>query len=284
MISAELKTINTENGHAITASFFRPEGEAKATVLMVPAMGASQKYYAPLAAWLAAQGFVVATFDYSGTGLSRNSDLRKLDINIIDWAQFDCHAMIKAISVEAPDKPLYWLGHSLGGQILGFVPNWGNISKAVNIASGSGYWLESSPSLKWKVWWLWYVVAPLSIRLFGYFPGKRLGMVGDLPRGVMAQWRRWCLDPNYAVGAEGAEAKALFAAVRVPITSLSFADDEFMSARNTESLHGFYVNSQRLMKRIAPKDIGVKRIGHFGFFKERFEQSLWQAYLLPELS
>ena len=107
MISADLQKITTQNSNVISASFFRPEGEAKASVLIVPAMGASQKYYAPLAAWLASQGFLVATFDYSGTGLSRHVDLRKLKVNIIDWARFDCHAMVDTISAEAPDKPLY---------------------------------------------------------------------------------------------------------------------------------------------------------------------------------
>lgn len=284
MISADLQKITTQNGHAISASFFRPVGEAKASVLIVSAMGTSQKYYAPLAAWLALQGFLVATFDYSGTGLSRQVDLRELKVNIVDWAQFDCHAMVNAISTEAPDRPLYWLGHSLGGQILGFVPNRDRVAKAVTIACGSGYWLENSPSLRWKVWWMWYVMVPLTTRLFGYFPGKRLRKVGDLPRGVIEQWRRWCLDPDYAVGAEGAKVKAQFAAVCTPITSISFADDELMSARNTESLHGFYVNAPKIMKRIAPGDIGVTRIGHFGFFNARFEQSLWQAHLLPELA
>jgi predicted alpha/beta hydrolase len=60
-------------------------------------------------------------------------------------------------------------------------------------------------------------------------------------------------------------------------------DDEFMSARYIESLLEFYVNSPRVKKRIAPKEIGVERIGHFGFFRPQFSQSLWRAYLLPEL-
>ena len=284
MIFADRQIITTENSHAISASFFRPEGDAKALVLIVPAMGTSQKYYVPFATWLASQGFLAASFDFSGTGLSRQVDLRKHRGNIIDWAQFECHAMVNAISSKVPDKPLYWVGHSLGGQILGFVPNRDRVTKAITIASGSGYWIETPPSLKWKVWMLWYVIAPFSTWLFGYFPGNRLRMVGDLPRGVMEQWRRWCLHPEYAVGAEGAGIRAQFAAVQSPITSFSFSDDELMSARNIESLHGFYVNAPRIMKRIAPGDIGVERIGHFGFFNARFERSLWQAYLLPELS
>ena len=72
--------------------------------------------------------------------------------------------------------------------------------------------------------------------------------------------------------------------METPIVSLSFTDDEFMSLRNTESIHGQYANARRTMKRIAPKEIGEKHIGHFGFFKPKYEHSLWHAHLLPELT
>lgn len=278
------QVIATKKGNTVLATFFHPDATQRAAVLIVPAMGVSQSYYAPFAGWLATQGYLVATFDYAGTGRSTNGDIRKLKLTIVDWARFDCDAMISAVSALAPNEPLYWLGHSLGGQILGFVPDNSRITKAVTIATGSGYWMENAPGIKWKAWWLWYFVAPLAIRIFGYFPGKRLRKVGDLPCGVMNQWRQWCINPDYAVGAEGPEARAKFAAVTIPITSLSFADDEMMSARNTASLHGFYVNSAKTMKCISPRDIGAKRIGHFGFFNTRFEESLWHTQFLPELS
>ena len=92
------------------------------------------------------------------------------------------------------------------------------------------------------------------------------------------------VDAEYAVGVEGNAVRAAYAAVRAPIVSLSFADDEMMSAANTESIHGFYSGAPRTMKRIAPRDIGVKRIGHFGFFRAAFESTLWRAHLLPELA
>ncbi len=284
MPATHQQSVTTGNGCTIQATFFHPEGEAKAKVLVVPAMGVNQGYYAPLAAWLAGEGYLVATFDYAGTGLSSVGDIRQLDVDIIDWAHFDCGAMIAAISAITPDTPLYWIGHSLGGQILGLVPGRDRIAKFVTVAAGSGYWIENAPRLKRKVWWLWYFVAPLATRAFGYFPGKRLGMVGDLPRGVMMQWRRWCLNPEYVVGAEGPEVRAAYAALSTPITSLSLEDDEMMSARNVASLHGFYANAPRTMKRISPKDVGATRIGHFGFFNARFESALWQTYLLPELA
>lgn len=276
--------IATADGHSIVARRFEPASTPKGAVLIAPAMAVPQEYYAPFATWLATQGYAVATFDYRGIGLSRRGGLRGLKVDILDWARADCAAMIEFMAAVAPNQKLYWVGHSLGGQILPFVPNRDNVTKMITVATGSGYWRENSPSLKRFAWWLWYVAAPLAVRIFGYFPGRRLRKVGDLPRGVMEQWRQWCLNRDYAVGVEGPSARSLYASLRLPIVSLSFTDDEYMSARNTESIHGFYVNAALQMKRIAPQDVGAESIGHFGFFKPKYQAGLWSSYFLPELS
>ncbi len=36
-----------------------------------------------------------------------------------------------------------------------------------------------------------------------------------------------------------------------------------------------YTGTQRSFERITPADVGVKRIGHFGFFREQFSHNLW---------
>jgi predicted alpha/beta hydrolase len=277
------QAVTATDGVRIAARFLHPEGPARGAVLIVPAMGTPQNYYYPFAAWLAKQGLLAATFDYRGTGASRPRQLRGFHADILDWARLDCAAMIDALAAQSSGMPLYWVGHSLGGQILALVPNRERIAKAVTIATGSGYWRETVPALRPKAFWLFYVVTPVVLTLFGYFPGKALRKIGDLPKGAMAQWRRWCLDRDYSFGAEGDEVRAQYAAVRTPIVSLSFADDEMMSLRNTEAMHGYYSGAPRRMKRIAPQDIGAPRIGHFGFFRPAFEASLWRQHLLPEL-
>lgn len=275
-------TLKTSDGQEIAARFFTPRQAPLGSVLVAPAMGVPQTYYEPFARWLAEQGFLTGTFDYRGTGRSAPATLRGFDADIVDWGQLDAQAMVDALAERAPESPLTWVGHSVGGQLLPFVMRREKIDKVVTVACGSGYWRENSPPLKRRVWLLWYIVAPVALPLCGYFPGRRLKMVGDLPAPMMAQWRRWCLHPEYAAGAEpGAREK--FAAVNTPIVSLSFTDDEFMSARNTESLHGFYRNAPRTMVRIAPDDAGIRRIGHFGFFRPSNEEPLWKRYLLPEL-
>lgn len=276
-------TIHAADGHALAARFFSPGDVAKGAVLIVPAMGVSQEYYADFANWLAMRGYAAATFDYRGMGHSRRGSLRGFKADIFDWAKLDCTAAADALTARFPDVPLYWIGHSLGGQIIPFFPHHDRLKKAITVATGSGYWLQNTWTLRTYVWWLWYFVVPVALPLFGYFPGRTLKKVGDLPRDVMAQWRRWCMNREYAVGVEGEPVRRQFAAVKTPIVSLSFTDDEFMSAKNTESLHGFYTNAQRKMKRIAPKDIGARGIGHFGFFRHRFADTLWAKHLLPEL-
>ncbi|MFN7643314.1 MAG: hypothetical protein ACK5PW_09570 [Burkholderiales bacterium] len=50
-------------------------------------------------------------------------------------------------------------------------------------------------------------------------------------------------SPDYVASAEGAAARERFDAVRTPIVSLSFTDDEMMSARSIASLHALYTNA-----------------------------------------
>ena len=279
----EKLTLETADRVAIAAALFRPDFAPRGAVLLASAMGVPQSYYAPLAAWLAGEGFTVLTFDYRGIGASRPKRLRGFRADVLDWARLDCGRALAALESSAPGAPLFWLGHSLGGQIFPFAPGHERVSKMVTVATGSGWWRENAPRLRSYVWALWWVAVPLSMPLFGYFPGRLLNMVGDLPRGVMAQWRRWCLDPEYAAGVVPG-ARELYAAVRTPITSISFTDDDYMSERNVASIHSFYSGAPRRMLRIAPAEVGERAIGHFGFFRPRCEASLWRPLLLPELA
>jgi predicted alpha/beta hydrolase len=273
-----LTTIAMPAGTALVCRTFRCSGSPKAAVIVPSAMGVAQKFYTQFAQWLAGQGYQVTTFDYRGIGLSAPRSLRGYPVTIFDWAQ-DCAAIIDAVKAQLPEAPLHWVGHSLGGQLLGLIPNRERIDRVITVATGTGYWLENAWRTKSMVWWLWFIVVPVALRIADYFPGKRLRKIGNLPRGVMAQWRRWCLSREYVVGAEGENVREAYASVRMPMLSLSFTDDEMMSARGIKSLHGLYVNAPVEYRRIAPPEIGAKRIGHFGFFRPQFERTLWPLVL-----
>ena len=174
----------------------------------------------------------------------------------------------------APRLPLLYLGHSLGGQVLGVLPDAGRVRAALTVTAGSGYY-KLNDRMRRRVRILWFAAIPALTPLCGYFPGARLRKVGDLPKGVVLQWRRWCLDPRYHVGAEGPAVREQFEAVRFPLVALSLTDDELMTERGTRVLVDCYANAPRRVERVAPADVAARRIGHFGFFRDAFAPTLW---------
>ena len=270
--------LDSTDGAPLAARFYAGNG-TKGAVLIGGATGVRQEYYAAFAQWLSAQGFAAMTFDYRGMGDSRSAaqtkSLRGLDADLFTWAR-DYDTAIDALRERvAADVPLYLIGHSLGAQLPGLLRNRERIDGLLSIAAGSGYWRDNAPRLKRIVPYFWHVLVPVATALFGYFPGKRLGKVGNLPRGVILQWRRWCMDPRYVVGAEGEKVRAQYAQVRCPVVALSITDDELMTERGTHVLIDSYANAPRRVERIAPADLEVERIGHFGFFRDQFRSSLW---------
>jgi predicted alpha/beta hydrolase len=274
----------TENNNQVSATFIDPAGEIKAVIVIASALGVDKSFYQNFALWLVELGYRVVTFDYSFMDVSSLERYKKAEVTITDWAIFDCKKVLETVCDEAQGKEIYWIGHSLGGQITGMIPNIHLVSKVITIASGSGYWRQNAAALKYKVWFLWYFAAPVLLRTLGYFPGKRLGMVGNLPFGVMSQWRKWCLHPEYFLGVENNKVKDRYQNFNKPITSLSFSDDQLMSQENIRSLHRFFGKTNAKMQVITPDKMGGGKVGHFGFFKDKFKSTLWELYLLPELS
>ena len=279
------QTLHAADGTPIALRVYESDRPDRGSVVIGGAMGVRQDYYAAFAQWLAGQGWRVTTFDYRGSGASMPAaGLRGYKADLFDWTR-DYEAAIDHAHAALPGLPLYLLGHSLGAQLPGLLANQHKVSGLLSVAAGSGYWRENAPQLKRLVPYFWWVLVPLATWLCGYFPGRKLKKVGDLPAGVVLQWRKWCLNPQYSVGAEGESARLSYGKVSFPVTALSITDDELMTERGTRVLVDCYANAPRRIERIAPADVQARRIGHFGFFREQFRGTLWQraAQVLHDL-
>jgi predicted alpha/beta hydrolase len=270
------RSLSVDNA-TLAVRVFEPAGEVRASVVIGGAMGVPQSYYAAYATWLAQEGYRVWTFDYRGHGdslaLVPGGRLRGFKADLLDWAR-DYEAVVKSALNERPQLALYLLGHSLGAQLPGLFERPERVDGLFSLGAGIGYWRENAPALRRRVLFLWYFVAPLATLLCGYFPGRRLGMVGDLPAGVIRQWRRWCLHPRYVVS-EGQEVERLYAAVPYPIRAWSFSDDEMMALEATRSLLALYASAPHALEVIRPSEVGLPRIGHLGFFRDSMRKALW---------
>ena len=266
-------TLTAPDGQPLAARLYGQPGTARSAVLIGAAMGVPMAYYADFAAWLAGQGHVVLTFDYRGCGGSRpGGSLAHLRADLIDWAR-DTDTALLALATRAPARPIYLVGHSLGAQLPGLLAHRERLAGLVCVAAGSGHWHHNPRPLRHWMPAFWYALMPLVTSLCGYFPGRRLRLVGDLPRGVAWQWRRWCLDPDYHLGAETPALRTAFADLRMPVTALSIADDEMMSEEGTRALLDWYSGAPRRHERVQPTP--GERIGHLGFFRRRFEATHW---------
>lgn len=274
----------TQGDAPVISRLFHPKGPRRGHVILAPAMGATQSYYQPLATWLSDKGFQVTTFDYRGMGKSKTGHLKHYDVDILDWAKYDCSAVLQATIDRSAGEPVYWIGHSLGGQIFPLIDNIQQVTKVITVASGTGYWRHNSPQLKRKVWWFWFFMVPTLIKIYGYFPGKKIGMVGDLPKPVIQQWKKWCMHPEYCVGTEQAEIRQKFDQIAIPIRSVALADDEMLSAKNIAGLFALFGSQDKQLTTIHPAEFGLKRIGHLGFFRPEFADNLWLQTLLPQLA
>jgi predicted alpha/beta hydrolase len=267
--------VTADDGRALTVNVFEPSGTTRGVALVVPAMATPAGFYAAFARWLGDRGIRAVTFDYRG--MEDRAALRAESADVDRWTA-DAGDVLTAVADEAAGLPVTWIGHSLGGQIVPFVDH-ARLASVVTVAAGDGYWRRNAAAVRWKVPFLWWVAAPLAIRLTGYYPGSRLGMVGDLPAGVMQQWSRWCRHPEY-LQADHPEAPGLFADVKVPLMSLSFTDDELMSADSIRHLHDWYTGTEQVRQRYSPDQLDGRRVGHHGFFRPA-NQDLWDELVLP---
>jgi predicted alpha/beta hydrolase len=271
-------TLAADDGRELRATRFEPAGEARGAVLVVPAMSTPARFYAAFATWLAESGFHVLTFDYRGTGSIE--EMKSETGDVLRWAG-DAASALESLLDEDLGVPVTWVGHSLGGQLLPFARH-DLLDRALLVAAGSGYWRYNQGSLRWQAPLFLRVVGPLAMRVAGYYPGRRIGLLGDAPSAAMRQWSRWCLSPDY-YGVDVPDLADRVAELDLPIAAVSFTDDELLSARSHLALEELYAAAPVEPHRLAPSDLGVERVGHHGFFRAAM-QPAWDAAVLPHLA
>lgn len=269
-------TITANDGFQLAATLIEPTDSNGRVVLINSAMGVKRRYYAKYAAFLAEKGFSVLTYDYRGIGDSRPESLRGFPARLWEWGERDQGAAIAYLRKAYPAQKLLVVGHSIGGQIVGMTAENVHIKGVLGVAAQNGYWMRWPGLHKSWISLLWFVVVPLTTRVFGYFPGSLLRMGEDSPAGVAQEWAKSGRSPGYLLDTFGGTAHDHYAGLAAPMRSYSIEDDLYAPRKTVEALLDFYPNAQREHQHLRPADIGAQKIGHFGFFREAFRDSLWQ--------
>ncbi|MGB7192982.1 MAG: alpha/beta fold hydrolase [Collimonas pratensis] len=262
--------IAAADGYSLAATLYYSDRLQPQRVAIINcATGVKASYYARYGRFLAAHGYLAITYDYRGIGASRPCSLRRLKANKFDWGSKDFEGIMQWVLKNFPDARIAVVGHSIGGVLPGFSASAGRIDRMLTVAAQFAYWRDYAARARYRMLLKWHLLMPLATALAGYFPGRRLGWLEDLPAGVAYEWafRRAQLEP--------AGAGRLFAQLRCPLLAYSISDDDFGTPAAVLRLLRHYRGSERTHVVVRPEQLALAAIGHFAFFHERFSSSLW---------
>jgi len=276
--------ISATDGYGLKAILRKPIGVSNGMVQIHCGTGIPQKLYANFASFLSENGYTTLTFDYRGIGMSKPKSLKGFEAHIRDWGQKDITGVFDWVLKNYPDERKIVIGHSMGGQMVGFMKNNHKIDHLILIASSTGYWKDMSNPFRWLLPPFWFLWIPLSISLYGYANAKKIRQGEDLPKGVAEEWKKWCIHPNYFEAEFGKTLNLIyFNQVKIPIHSIQITDDPIANQTTCKKLLEYYKNSKVTIERINPKKYRVSKIGHSGYFSRKFKNSLW-TNLLAQLN
>lgn len=266
------------DGFELAATLYEPAPDTapvndRSVVLINSATAVRRGYYDGYARYLTAEGFTVLTYDYRGIGGSRPRRLAGFRARMRQWGEQDLAGVLDWIADHLRPKRLLIVGHSVGGQIVGLAANNHRVHALMMVGSQSGWWGHWPAPSRYRIALNWYVLIPAVTRVYGYLPG-RFGTKEDLPAGVAREWARWGRRRTYLMESE--ELRPGFQRLRCPLLAYSFTDDVYAPRPAVEGLLDLYSEADVFHRHLSPRDVGVPAIGHFGFFRDQFRETLWR--------
>lgn len=244
---------------------------------------AKKEFYLAFLEYLASNGYICCLWDYRGSGESAPPNLAKCDYTFSDYGVKDMPTIKDYLRERFPQLPFFIFGHSAGGQMAGFMNNLADVQGLLCFAVSVGHAPFMPLYYRFLTNFFFDFFTPLSTAITGYLPAKRYGIMEDLPKKVVLEWRAWSRKPNYFFNEKfygRSVPKGDFQNYTFPVHIFWATDDPIANEKsipaywdNVKSTHGIHFT------KLDPKDIQEKKIDHFGFFRKRMKTKLWPLAL-----
>jgi predicted alpha/beta hydrolase len=263
-------TFEASDGFPLCGQLFHGEGR-KPLVLISSATAVPQGFYSAFAKHLIANGArAVLTYDYRGVAASRRARKAVPEIRFKDWAVKDFPAALRCLQAVAPGHETVGIGQSFGGQALGISDCSSGFSRYGMVATMSGavHLLDDK--------WVWPRMNIVGVPVSYLTPNMPRWMNGEpIPGSVFRDWARWCRMKNYFFDDPQLGAAELLAKVKMPVLAVGLEDDQWGTRRAVNHFLSYHISAPIEQRWYSPADTGGQPIGHLGFFRSRFSQSLW---------
>ncbi|NMM50835.1 alpha/beta hydrolase family protein [Marinigracilibium pacificum] len=276
MMKTEHFETSCDDGVKLNGTLLIPDNP-KAVVQFNCGTATKKEFYLSFLTFLAENDFLCCLWNYRGSNESDN--LKNSNFRFLDYGTKDMPAIKKYLDNRYPELPFLLIGHSAGGQQIGFINDLQNVKGNINIAVSSGYFPNIPFNYRIKAYFFFYIFSPISASLNSYVKAKPYGMMENLPRKVVFEWRDWLEKEEYFFNEKfygKTVPKGHFKNFDFPIHIYYSSDDTISNSRNTNAFWK-NVNSQKgiTITELVPKNYGLKKIDHFGYFKKQMKETLW---------
>jgi len=271
-MTPQIFQLRTSDGQELSATKF--PADAPTHVLVIgSALGVPRRFYVKMATYFATEkGITVYTLDNRGIGDSRPASLKGYKGSMSDWGRYDLRALLQQVETEHPQLPMVYMGHSAGGQLTAFAPEIHRAERLLLVNTGVG------AVSNWPWWQAIFFklilngLIPAATSIWGYYPGKKLRVLDDMPGEVAREWAYWANSPDYLFSHHFDTEIEKYTG---DVLSIGFSDDLMAPNKARAALLAYHKTAPCTHLQLAPANIGAKKAGHFGAFRSMGQKHFW---------
>lgn len=266
----EAISFQTSDGWHLNGQLLKHENPERITLIHA-ATGVPSGYYKSFAKWLSRQNRThVVIYDYRDSTLENFAKLKKSQVKMSDWGIQDQSAALDYALKEFPGLEPHTIGHSLGGMCLSHHKNAQHVVSHIAVNAGPAYWKNHPWHYTLQVILFWFLLGPVATKIFGFMPGKLIGLNANLPKEVYWQWRRWCVNTKFfEIDWGQVIEKPDLSTVCCDVRLIATKDDVMIPPDCVKALSKYFPCAEITYHEIDPKISNLKQIGHIGIFSRK---------------
>lgn len=248
----------TQDDYQVPLQLFRAQQPGH-SILFLPALGMSARYYEPLGRCLAKNGINCVLFEQRGHG---DSSLRagwRTNYGAREWLEQDIPAAIQWMQGDLPNTRLIIMGHSLGGHYAacyaGLHPQ--QVQAVILSACGTPWANAYTGKTRSQLKFLYYMI-PLLTHTLGYYPGDKLGFGGREARRLMSDWRSIVPDNIYHAEGMQMDFEAAISQYTGPVLGLRYDADHMAPKKAIDVVLDKFTNADVRRELLLSEQLGFR--------------------------